>query len=557
MTAAKTEPDRQRGVAEGLLASSRRPSSRLAVALPRLARSSLGFWIFLGICVSTDFYLARSLYPNSDSVQAYNEMLAVRSGNPFLHDWVLATDNFLLTDLPLFVLASFLFGSGPSLIYIVPFLMFVFLLCACLLLVAHATANRRYRLIGGYAILLLLGMPYGLYYDFFFWSDFHVATVTLCLYGILAIAPALSNRRFHRLRLVPFTVLVFAIAFSDPMADGLLLGPVALLVILRAWFDQHLRLDDLLITGCVVLGLLAGLLAVRTMEAMHTFVILPSVTMSFIPDLTSLAANASAMLAGLEVLFTARGGQIDTLPLHGLISLSRLLTAFFVAASSVAIIWRMPRRRDEGVEQLLVLGAACLATLDAMSRTFGMSITGTRLFPGASIRFLVPLFVFTCTSASIGLGPTLARCSTVVRRLLATLVVAAGLLYCLGGVCSLARSVARPPAIRTAPQRLLADWLESHGLHYGVGDYWDTQMVHALSGGVVTADPVTQVDGQVVIFIWLTDAAQGRLKRRPQFAIITPGGVFRVTLAAVEKTYGMPLSVTQVAGHYFVARFKS
>ncbi len=525
--------------------------------MPRLVRSSLGLWIFLGICLSVDFHLARDLYPNSDSVQAYNEMLAVRSGNPFLHDWVLATDNFLLTDLPLFVLASVLFGSGPSLIYIVPFLMFVLLLCACLLLVACVTANRQHRMIGGYAVLLLLGMPYGLYYNFFFWSDFHIATITLCLYAILAVAPALSGRRLHRARLVPFTVLVFAVASSDPLADGLLLGPVVLLVFLRAWFDQRPRLDDLLIAGCVAAGLLAGLLVVRTMQAMHTFVIVPSVTTSFIPDLKSLAANAAAMLAGLEVLFTARGGQIDTLPLHGLISPSRMLTALFVAASSVAIIWRMPRRRDEGVAQLLVLGAACLAALDAMSGTFGMSISGTRLFPGASIRFVVPLFVFTCIGASIGLGPALACCSVAVRRLLVTFCVAAGLLYCLGGACSLARLAGRPPAIRTVPQRLLADWLKGHGLHYGVGDYWDTQMVHALSGGVVTADPVTQVDGGTALFIWLTDAAQGRLKRRPQFAIITPGSVFRVTMAAVEKTYGTPVSVTEVAGHYFVARFKS
>ncbi len=556
MTAAKAEPDRQFQPVRRLLASSRRSCRWLFVATPKLVRSNVGFWIFLGICLSTDFCLARSLYPNSDSVQTYNEMLAIRSGNPFLHDWVLATDNFLLTDLPPFVLASFLFGSGPSLIYLVPFLMFVLLLYACLLLVAHATGNRQHRLIGGYAILLLLGMPYGLYYDFFFWSDFHVATITLCLYAILAIAPALSNRRFHRLRLVPFTVLVFAVASSDPLADGLLLGPVALLVILRAWFDQHLRLDDLLITGCVASGLLAGLLAVRTMEAMHTFVILPSVTMSFIPDLKSLSVNAFAILAGLEVLFTARSGQIDTLPAHGLISSSRVLLALFVAASSVAIVWRMPRRRDDGVAQLLVLGAACLAALDAMSRTFGMSVTGAGLFPGASIRFVVPLFVFTCISASINLAPALARCSVVVRRLLAMFCMAAGLLYCLGGVCSLASSVNRPPAIRTVPQRLLADWLEDRGLHYGIGDYWDTQMVHALSGGVVTADPVTQVNGQAAIFIWLTDAAQGRLKRRPQFAIVTPGSVFRVTTAAVEKTYGTPVSMTEVAGHYFVARFK-
>ena len=536
--------------------SLRRLHRRLGAAMSLNPGSSLAFWFLLGTCLITDFYVARNLYPNSDSVQTYNEMLAIRSGNLLLHDWVLATDNFLLTDLPLYVSSSFVFGSGPSLIYIVPFITFVLLLVACLLLLSHVVAVREQRLVGGCIILLLLGMPYGLYYNFFFWSDFHIATLTMCLYAIVAVAPALSGREFRRLRLVPFTMLVFAVAFSDPIADGLLFGPIVLLVLLRTWLDGVLRLDDLLIAGCVILGLVASILAMRWLEGMRAFIILPSLRMNFVPDLRALSTNLAALLGGFRMLFTVGDAQVIPRALREMISSSRLLIAVCVAASSVLVVWRLPRARNDGVTQLLVIGTLCLACLEAMSGTFSLSITGPKFFPGASVRFVVPLFVFASTSAAIELSSILARCPPIRRRLLVTIGMAAGISYCCGGVWSVAGLATQAPAIQTAPQRRLADWLESNGLLYGIGDYWDTQMVHALSGGAVTADPVTQVDGHASLFIWLTDAAQGRSGRRPQFAIITPGSVFRVTMPAVQATYGRPLSVTEVAGHYFVARFK-
>ncbi len=290
-----------------------------------------------------DFHLARALAPNADSVQSYNEMLAIRDGNLLLHNWVLATDNFLLTDLPLFVLSSAMLGPGPRLIYLVPFFIFVLLLVGCLLLVIQAASTERERLIGSYLILLLLGVPYGLRYNVFFWTDFHVATVAMCLYAIVAVAPALHTQPFSRLRLIPFTVLVFAASFSDPLVDALLLGPLLLLVVIRSWLCGRISVDDGLLLACMALALASSRVVLHKLEQEGAFGTLSSVTPGFVPDIPALSRNVDAILTGVQALFIARSGLIETVPLHALIAFGRAAIAMTTIATCVVVLLRMPR----------------------------------------------------------------------------------------------------------------------------------------------------------------------------------------------------------------------
>ena len=534
-----------------------RSCSRLARIVVAILGSRLGLLGYLGFCLLGDFTLACNLHPNSDSVQSYNEMVAIRAGNPLLHHWVLATDNFLLTDLPFFMLGALVLGPGPRLIYLVPFAVFALLLMACLLLVAAASADRRQRLVSGYAVLTLLGMPYGLHdlnYNFFFWSDFHVATIAACLYAIVFIAPVLSDRRFHKGRLVPFILLVFAVTFSDPMADGLLLGPLLLLVAARAWLGRKFRPDDWLLIGCAAFSLIASMLALHGMSRVGAFTTVSSITGDFVADVSNLGRDAFALLVGAQILFTARAGMIAALPMHELITATRLFVAVGVGGLVLVVIWRLPVAARNGVAQLLVLGGLCLAGLAAASATVKLSIAAGTDFPGAVIRYVVPTFVFLCVAAAIEFGDLAGRGPRTVRLAVAVWL-GLGIPYMIGGVATVAGIAGQRPAIRTMPQRLLADWLHQQGLTYGVGDYWDTQLVTALSGGRVIAEPVGQLNGRLLPFPWLTDVDQLE-RRRPQFVIITPNSMFGITQATAAATYGPPLRVTEVAGHYLVAILK-
>jgi hypothetical protein len=516
------------------------------------SRSRLVFVCVFVLCLAADFVLARHLLPNSDSVQSYTEMLAVRSGNVRLQHWVLATDDYILTDLAPMLAGSLVLGRGAALIYVVPFVVFASMLATAIQIVRTVARTHEGRLAGAYAVLLLFGIPWSLLYNFFFWSDFHVATITLALVAILAIAPAWSGEAFHRWRLLPFTCLVFAAAFSDPLADILLAAPVVFLVMLRAWSSGASRSDEWLVAGCAAFGAAGGMIALHLLvRSGASFSIRPSASLDLVPNIGAALRDFHAILGAEQVLFNARARLIRTLPLHELIAALRLLTAFGVATLCGAVLWRLPRSPQAGTAQLLVAGGLCVTTLATFSSTFAASVASGDDFPGAAVRFGVPIFVFLGLAAALELA-------NLASRLRPHWLLAAGsclaLVQASGAGVATFKAAEAPAGIHAGPDAALAAWLLRNHFSYGIGDYWDTQLVEALTCGAVQADPVVNIGGPLQLWPWLTDTSRFGPHNKPQFAIIRPYGLFRVDLASITRTYGTPVDITLVANQFYVAR---
>ena len=510
--------------------------------------------ICLAVCLLLDFDVARTLLPNSDAVQSFNEMISIRNGNVLLHHWVLATDNFVLTDLLPMAVTGVLVGKDTRLIFVVPFLVFASMLLASILIVRRCTPTPRGRLAGSLLVLLLLGFPYGVGGNFFFWSDFHVATITACLLAVLAIAPAFSGLRFSRFRLLPFAILVFAASFSDPLADFLLVGPIVLVTAARAWLGTS-RIDEGLVAASALVGAVGGSEALAALVGSGaSFTVQSSVSFHLVADAHALVAGLGAMLGGEQVLFTARAKLIRPLPMHGLIAGSRLLTAYGVALLCCTTIWQTPRSPRGGVAQLLVAGALCVAVPAAFSTTFADAVSKGADYPGAAVRFAVPVFVFLAVAAALKFGDIAGELRSPAPLAIAGAALA--VVYVGGAASASLQAAGRPAGTRAGPDAALAAWLLRARLSYGVGDYWDTQLVEALTGGAVKADAVLNVGGPLQPWRWLNDTSRfGR--RPPQFAIIRPGGRFHVDLPSIVRSYGTPVSITEVANLFFVARLKT
>ena len=255
-------------------------------------------------------------------------MISIRSGNILLRHWVVSTDNFLLTDLPGYVLGSVVLGTTPFLLVVVPLGVFRLMLTSCLALVHEANSARTDRTIGYYLVFLLLGIPWGDHFSDFFWSDYHVATVTVCLLAVLAASPALSGRTTGRLRLACFALFVFAAAFSDPLTDILLCGPILLIVALRAGLGSH-RLGqgvDLAVTSLVATA--ASLVAKAVTARADFFVTVTSVTLDPVRDGRQLLFNlwSLAVLSGIVINGPPAFAHVTGL-LPRLIGASRLLVS--------------------------------------------------------------------------------------------------------------------------------------------------------------------------------------------------------------------------------------
>ena len=207
------------------------------------------------------------------------------------------------------VVGCVLVGTNAYLIFAIPYLVFALMLIGSLLIVQACTASSRGRLAGSLLVLLLLGFPYGVSGNFFFWSDFHVATITTCLLAVLAVAPAFSGLRFGRWRLLPFAILVFAASFSDPLTDLLLVGPIVLVAAARAWFGTS-RIDEDLVAACALISAAGGSASLTALvNSGASFTVRSSVSFGLVPDVHALVAGLQAMLGGEQVLFTARNSS--------------------------------------------------------------------------------------------------------------------------------------------------------------------------------------------------------------------------------------------------------
>ena len=192
-----------------------------------------------------------------------------------------------------------------------------------------------------------------------------------------------------------------------------------------------------------------------------------------------------------------------------------------------------------------------MTILAVFGSTFAAAVGSGEDFPGAAVRFGVPIFVFLCVASALEFGDHAGR-----RRPSWPLVAGPcmALVHGLGACAATVQAAASPAGVHAGVDAELAVWLLRNRYSYGVGDYWDTQLVEALTGGAVIADPVVNEGGRLRLFAWLTDTGRFGARHRPQFAIIRPAGLFRVDLASITRTYGTPVSITLVANQFYVAR---
>ena len=513
-----------------------------------------GTWVVLlwSLCLALDFFLARSIVPNSDTMQLYNELPSIDAGNILLRHWVLTADNFTLTDLPFYVLLRWLIGDRPQLAFLVPWLIFSLFLTACLLLV-HDGGHRGFRgNAGRFAILYLVGLPFGAHLEMFLSAAIHTGTISFCLYALLIVRPILQRRRASRLRLLAFAGLLLAAAASDPFADVIFIGPFLLLLVLRGCAARALRRDEALVALCLVAAALGGIALVHAVARLGGFTTASNFSTDFIGSVGELRSNLTAIRGAIEVLFSTRGTLLHQVVGYRAIALTRILPTLCVVALCLRTLWRLPKAPDAGVAQCLAFSAACLLLLDCISGNFTRAVSNGVGFPNAAIRYVLPAFVFGSIAAAIEFQTI---CAAMGQRTLRRCGLAIGLLtgiFILGAVQVAVRTARLPSGFARAPQSEVAAWLVAHRFSYGVGDYWTTQMVQAITRGRVLADPLMSDGRRIVPLRWISDVSRFDRHRPPQFVVYRLQNKFGITPALVQASFGTKLQAYRLGDYVIV-----
>jgi hypothetical protein len=389
-------------------------------------------------------------------------------GNLLLRNWWLSDVSFYTTELPEYMLVELVRGLTADVVHVAAALTYTLLvLLAAVLAKGRATGREavvRMLLAAGILLAPQLGTGAGL----LLLSPDHLGTNVplLAVWLLLDRAP----RRWY----VP--VLACAMLTWAMIGDGIVmytgLLPLTIACSIRAyraivvqgetagenWFELSL----------ILAGLVAAELSTKLLVLIHAvggFLVFP-VTVSFavspeMPRHFAYAAHGLFVLFGADFFGNKVGLDAVLLLLH--------LAGLALAGWAICAGLRRFARANDLVNQVLVTGV--LVGLTAY-------LLGRRVSDINSTREFAEVLPFSAVLAGRLLAPALIR---------ARLVPALAAVFA-GYVFSLGHAAATPPV---APMyQGLADWLEGHGLRYGLAAYWQASIVSLTTGEHVMVVPV-------------------------------------------------------------------
>jgi hypothetical protein len=151
------------------------------------------------------------------------------------------------------------------------------------------------------------------------------------------------------------------------------------------------------------------------------------------------------------------------------------------------------------------------------------------------MRYVMPAFLFSAILLGRSISELLAAIRSPRLRALANGVLTALAVTTISA--STLGSTEWPRWFADNPPAIAARWLQSHGLSQGVGEYWSSNLVTAMSSNVLSVRSVAPEDGRLVPYVWSSDASL--YAQPPQFAIWQDRNQTGVTAAAVQATYAI------------------
>ena len=116
-----------------------------------------------------------------------------------------------------------------------------------------------------------------------------------------------------------------------------------------------------------------------------------------------------------------------------------------------------------------------------------------------------------------------------------------------------------PAWVRTNPYVEVSQWLEARHLNHGIGDYWVSSIIRALTDGRVNVDAaVAWTDGRLEPYVFDADADFHSGAEAPMFVMWREGDDpfdwYHVNAKAVEATYGRPARTEYLPGGFVVVK---
>jgi len=424
---------------------------------------------------------------NSDGATVVLEGAALGHGHLLLSGWDLSFDSFWGIDAVVYAIAVSLLGVRADLMTIGPTL-----LALATIAVGVAVAGRGRRLpvavVASLIALGVLGLPNPTLAFFFLQGPWHIGTALWCLVAFIG----LRRDRFD-LGWIFAVAALTAGTLGDltTIAIGLIPCVVAGLVAMARGRSVRRGLSTLTaapLAGVLALGIRAVTVNIGTFAIAHK---IARATSSNYPANAKLALKWGAALFGLGRIPIGPAqalGPYETLPTGSLQVAFRALMLFVVlsaiALEVVALIVGAVRARPfQEMHQSRVLVQDLL--LFGTAGSVGLFVVLSPNDDGDYARYLTPAVIFGVVLAGSVVGQVFSRVSS---SRVVNVVLVGSLALLAAGVVGFHDELTSAPAPQSADA--LGNFLESHHLTNGVGDYWSSSVVTVETGGKVAVRPV-------------------------------------------------------------------
>jgi len=484
-----------------------------------LAAAALAFMAALTVFYA---HIGRVEQLDSDQAAVVLEAQDMLHGNLILHGWYAQADIFLTTDIPFYAAGVAAFGVSPRGFRYVAALIYTLAIAASVLLARARGSEPRgwLRMLVAFAFLAVPAS--GLEAHSVLRGPYHVTTTLYVLIAVLL----LEWLRSWRAAAGGFVLLTLA-QIGDPLALVIGVLPFALVMAMRL-IRSGLNRADLLFLGSALASVGAARLALRLIRLGHGITTIPLdanfVRFDDLPHHFMLVVRLCLEVFGANYFGLALS-RAAALP-----SLRAVALAFVIATA-----WALLQRQRAGgasdrTSELLLWGL--LAQLAAL-------LFSAQANDGGAIRYMSPILFFGAALAG--------REGT--RRFLKTSLLQAGAV-----AVALLLLTAAWPAYRAAPAPVrpakLAPWLKAHGLHEGLGGYWEANAVTLEARDSVQVRGVTRVGRRLAPYRWGTkEQWYDPVRHDARFVVIDPREPSALPKAAVEDAFGVPLESAEVDGY--------
>lgn len=467
---------------------------------------------------------------NSDNAAVLLQARDFVRGNYLLRGWTISNYSVYTTELPYYVIGLLVAGFTPSLLCIIPALLFIILAVLSASLIYCETRSRA-PLSAMAVTFVLLGLPWGFSAWLLLAAVQHIGTMIMLLGALICLSLIGRQPRGPWLFLWFLTFLTCAV-LDDEFAIYVGILPIVGVLVLRLLFGlSRIRKDEIALAVLGTASVPLGMGIAHLIYLSGGFVTLPPHPALAAPS--AIAHNAWLAFRGIFLLFGANPFVYRLWSLSAASALIHLTGIAVVAIGIWRILVRWMKRDDDAdlVPQILVAGIAI---------DIGCYLISDMAVNLATTRYLTPTLIYGALVAGIAL-PSSAIAGS--RRWLAGAVAA---VY----VATFAAGMFAPPT--NQDELAVASWLRQHGLIEGYGDYWAAGILTVESRDSIKVRQVAVSDTGYHPFQWNSNERWYRDAKHGggfNFLVLDGSDIAGVSEASALKFFGKPAEQHQIAGY--------